>query len=100
MAKIYFEHETSLSAEEIKKNADNLIEDSLEEFEKDVSNLQKNWEENILVFSFNAKGFLISGRMTVGDNLIKIEVKIPLVAFLFKKEIKRRLQEKARELFH
>ena len=99
MVKIYLEHETSLSIKEIKEKANDLIEESLEKFRKHISNLQKDWEGNTLVFSFKAKGFLILGRVIIEDNLIKVEAKIPLAALPFKKKIKRKFHEKARELF-
>lgn len=100
MPRIYLKHKTSLSSAEIKKRADNLIEEALGKYKDWASDVRKEWKGNTLVFLLKVKGFSVSGEVTIEDNLITVETKIPfLVAALFKGTIETKFYEKARELF-
>lgn len=96
MTKIHLERKTTLLVGKIKENANNFIEESLEKYRKHVSNLKKDWRGNNLFFSFEVKGFSISGTVATEDNLIKVEAEVPFIA---KNKIKRMLSERLEELF-
>lgn len=62
---------------------------------KDVS---ETWNGNEGEFSFLAKGFDISGKIKVEDNLVSINGRLPFALSFFKEKISGLIKEKAGEI--
>lgn len=62
---------------------------------KDVS---ETWNGNEGEFSFSAKGFDISGKIKVEENLVCINGRLPFVLSFFKEKISELIKEKAGEI--
>ncbi len=69
-----------------------------EEHGDKIDNLKEQWDGNVGTFSFTAKGYDISGTLTVEDSTIELNGKIPFAVLLFKGAITRAINEKAAEL--
>jgi hypothetical protein len=60
---------------------------------KDVaSDIQGNWAENVLNFSLKVMGFTVSGKVTVQDQLAKVEGQLPLAAAMFRGRIEESIK--------
>lgn len=62
---------------------------------KDVS---ETWNGNEGEFSFSAKGFDISGKIKVEENLVSINGRLPFALSFFKEKISELIKEKAGEI--
>lgn len=63
-----------------------------------VSDLKESWNGNIGTFSFRAKGFAVSGTLTVKENEITLDGTIPFAATFFKRMIKETIETEAKKL--
>jgi len=63
--------------------------------DRKIDNLEEQWDGNVGTFSFTAKGYDISGTLTVEDSTIELNGKIPFAVSLFKGAITRAIDEKA-----
>ena len=88
----------SISREEALKRIKNLLTETKKEHGDKIDNLQEQWDGNVGTFSFTAKGYDISGTLTVEDSTIELNGKIPFAVSLFKGAITRAINEKAGEL--
>lgn len=60
---------------------------------KDVaSDVQGNWADNVLNFSLKVMGFTVSGKVTVQDQLAKVEGQLPLAAAMFRGRIEESIK--------
>jgi len=78
-----------------------LLGDVKTQFADKISDLEENWEGNQGRFSFNAMGFAVSGTLTVNNNTVVIDGKLPFAAGLLKGRIERiesTIKERADEL--
>src|ERR1700712_1926679 len=87
-----------LSQDEALKRIKNLLSETKKEHGDQIGDLQENWNGNVGSFSFNTRGFDISGTLTVGLSTIELNGKIPFAVSLFKGKIVRAIDEKAAEL--
>jgi hypothetical protein len=66
----------------------------LKERHKDqVGDLQEEWGENSLKFSFKSYGFKFQGQGVVDDADVKLDVDIPFAAMMFKGKIESEMRE-------
>ncbi len=99
MAHIELTHKTILSAGEMKQKAEELIREAQKEYKDAISDVRQEWKDNTLLFSFKAKGLIISGETILQDHLLIIKAKLPLAAMFFRRKIEDLFREKADELF-
>ena len=88
----------SIPQEEALKRIKNLLTETKKEHGDKIDNLKERWNGNVGTFSFTAKGYDISGTLTVQRSTIELDGKIPFAVSLFKGAITRAINEKATEL--
>ena len=63
-----------------------------------ISDVNETWNGNEGEFSFSAKGFDLSGKITVEKNKVSINSQLPFALSFFKSKIGDVIREKAGEL--
>ncbi len=63
-----------------------------------IRDVSETWNGNEGEFSFSAKGFDLSGKIKVEENLVSINSKLPFALSFFKGKISQLIKEKAGEL--
>jgi hypothetical protein len=71
----------------------------LARFGSEVSDLQEEWRENELAFSFRARGLTVSGMLIVREEQVELEVKLPLLASFLEGQIRDRAVQVMKEIF-
>ena len=64
-----------------------------EKHQDQVSNLQEEWSDNLLKFSFKVLGFQVQGTGAVNDTDAKVDLDIPFAAMMFKGKIEGEIRE-------
>lgn len=64
-----------------------------EKHQDQVTNLQEEWADNSLKFSFKSFGFQIQGVGNVGESDAKVDVDIPFAAMIFKGKIENEIRD-------
>ncbi len=64
-----------------------------ETYQSHLSDLEEEWTDNTLRFSFRAVGMRIAGTLAVEASLVRIAVELPLAASLFKGLIQQQVCE-------
>lgn len=72
MAKLELNINHILSQDEALSRIKNLLCKTKKEHVNDISELRETWKDNVGKFSFKAKGFVISGTLTVNKSSIYI----------------------------
>ena len=71
----------------------------LKEEQKDmITNMKEDWKGETGNFEFTAKGFDLSGIITVQPSSVDIDAKLPFALSFFKGQIKQVIEGKAKEL--
>jgi Putative polyhydroxyalkanoic acid system protein (PHA_gran_rgn) len=63
-----------------------------------VSNLEEQWHDNRLDYSFSTYGFAIKGELTVEANEVKVNGSLPFAAMMFKGKIEQSVREELEKL--
>jgi hypothetical protein len=58
-----------------------------------VSDLQEQWNENVLTFGFRAMGMKVAGTLTVEEALVRLLTELPWAAMMFKGMIDQRVRQ-------
>jgi hypothetical protein len=58
-----------------------------------VDDLQQQWTDHTLSFSFRVTGMGIRGTLAVEESLVAVNVSLPLPALFFKKTIEQKIRE-------
>jgi hypothetical protein len=87
-----------LPREEALKRIKTLLSETRKDHGDKISDLTEEWNGDTGHFSFNAKGFDISGTLAVTDSAVEVHGKIPIAVSLFKGTITKMINEKASEL--
>jgi hypothetical protein len=87
-----------LTQQEALSRIKNLLSRLKKEQRDKVSNVSEEWNGETGNFSFTAKGFDLSGAITVHPSAIDIHAKIPMALAFFKGKIKSVIEEEAKEL--
>jgi hypothetical protein len=98
MAKMNFDIPHQLSQQEALERIKKLLSEAKKNYGNQIENLQETWEGNTGQFSFSAKGFDLSGSLTVQPNTIELRGDVPFAVSLFKGKIERMIQETAGKL--
>lgn len=88
----------SLQQEEALERIKNLLTETKKDHGDKIENLKEHWNGNVGTFGFTAKGFDISGSLTVHPSNIELKGKIPFAVSLFKGTITSAIKKKASEL--
>ena len=77
--------------------AEKIFKDLSEKYEDEFSDLEQKTEGNKILFSFRIRGMNISGTITVNEDNVTIESKLPFAAKIFKGLIENKIKENADE---
>lgn len=88
----------NLSQEQALERIKKLLSEAKKNYGDQINNLQETWEGNTGHFSFTAKGFDLSGSLTVLPNTIQLRGDVPFAVSLFKGRIEKMIQETAGKL--
>jgi hypothetical protein len=64
-----------------------------EKHQDQVSNLQEDWTDNSLKFSFKSFGFQFQGTGSISDTDAKIDLDLPFAAMMFKGKIEGEIRD-------
>ena len=84
-----------LPKEEALTRIKSLLADLQEEQKDKIRGVKEDWNGNIGNFSFNAKGFDVSGRITVADDHVNVQGDLPFMLSFFKDTIGNVIRDKA-----
>jgi hypothetical protein len=68
-----------------------FLEGVKERYRDQVSELDGDWNDNVLTFSLTTYGFTIDGKLTVEDQLASLAGRLPLGVAMFRGKIERSL---------
>ena len=88
----------NLPQEEALSRIKNLLTDAKKNHGDKIDNLSEQWNGNTGEFSFKAKGFDISGTLTVKPSVVELRGKIPFAVSLFKGTITNMINSQASKL--
>jgi hypothetical protein len=83
----------ALGREEASRRLKGFVERLKEKHQDKVGNLQEEWADNSLKFSFSTFGFKFSGIGTVDESEVKMDVDYPFAAAMFKGKIESEIRE-------
>jgi hypothetical protein len=75
--------------------AEKLFEELTEKFKDEFSDLEQTKSGNTIIFSLKVRGMKISGKITVSENKVVIESKLPFAARVFQGLIENKIRENA-----
>jgi len=78
--------------------AENIFKNLSEKFKDEFSNLKQERNGNIIDFSFKIRGMNISGKMTITENEVSVESRLPFAARMFQGMIENKIKENAEEM--
>lgn len=87
-----------LPKEEALTRIKTLLADLQEEQKDKIRGVKEDWNGNVGNFSFNAKGFDVSGSITVADDHVNVQGDLPFMLSFFKDTIGNVIKEKAGNL--
>jgi len=87
-----------LTQEEALNRIKKMLSEIKQEHGDQIQNLQENWNGNIGEFSFQVKGFTISGELMIKASSVELSGDIPFLALPFKDKIEERIIKKAEEI--
>ncbi len=83
----------ALGQEEAARRVKGLLERVVERYQDQVSNLQHQWIGNAVEFGFSAMGMSTNGTISVGDDSVVVDGKLPLAAMMFRGKIEETIRE-------
>lgn len=83
----------ALSAEEATTRLKSFFDKVKAEHQDKVSNLEEQWHDNRLEYSFSTYGFNIKGDLTVEPGEVKVNGTLPFAAMMFKGKIEQTVRE-------
>ena len=95
--KLRFPHNTTRAR--ARKKLEKLLGDLSRKHGDMVSDLDQEWDDDTLVFSFKAKGMRAKGTLDITDEEIVLNGKLPLLALPFESRIKHQIEQEGRKLF-
>ncbi len=88
----------SLGAEEATNRLKSFFEKLKEEHKDKVSNLEEQWNDNKLDYSFSTYGFNIKGDMVVEADEVKVNGNLPFAAMMFKGKIEQSVRDELQKI--
>ncbi len=88
-----------LGTEQATERLKQFVEQVREQYKDFVTDLQGNWTDNLLTFSFKTYGFKIDGTLTVDETAARLAGNLPFAAIAFRGKIEQSIAgELRREL--
>ena len=73
--------------------ANQILPEFIEKAGDNVSNIQRQWDGNVLRFAFHTHGMNIKGTFLVTDDEIIIESELPFMARLFEERVRSAIEQ-------
>ena len=81
-----------------KETLNSFMDEAMATYGDSVSQVQSNWNENVLVFSFTAMGMKVTGELIVSDDAVTVQGKIPYALSMFRGKIERTMEDELRKV--
>ena len=81
-----------LGQQAARERLDSFLENLRNEFKDQVKNLQGDWDDDKLTFSFRTYGIDIKGTLHVEEEIVKLDGQIPFTAMMFKGKIEQSIR--------
>jgi hypothetical protein len=88
----------SLGQEEALGRIQKLLTNVQQRFAGQVKDVKQDWRNNEGEFSFSVMNMPVSGKLTVNNNDVALDGKLPLAASLFQGKIKEVIMEEAKKV--
>jgi hypothetical protein len=88
----------SIGQEEALNRIKKLIGNVQDKFAGQVKDVQEDWNGNEGSFSFSVMSMPISGKLTVNNNDVALDGKLPLAASMFQGKIKEIIMDEAKKV--
>lgn len=75
-----------------------LLTEQSAKIKENTTEFNEKWDDNVLTFDFTAQGKLISGTLTVQENIFEVYAKLPLAMRLFEGTIEKMIQVEVKKL--
>jgi hypothetical protein len=98
MPQITMDAPHSLGRDEALKRLRDKFDSVRSTFGSQVRDLNEEWTDHTLNFSFNAMGMGVRGTVKVEDSAVKLKADLPLAAAFFKGAIEKRLRSELGDL--
>ena len=94
------EHKHNKAKDEAYKAIDGLLNELKKQYKEIIQDYSGSWNssKDIMDFSLYAKGFKISGKIQLYDNLIVLEGNLPFLAKLYQGKIESMIIQKLEEI--
>jgi len=94
--KVELEH--NLTKEKAIPCAEKIFTELADKYENEFSDLEQSTNGNIITFSLKIRGMNISGTVTVNENNVVIESRLPFAARVFQGLIETKIKENADDM--
>ncbi|MBX3253574.1 MAG: polyhydroxyalkanoic acid system family protein [Chitinophagaceae bacterium] len=84
--------------EEAQQKIKDLLGGLKEKYSDKINNIEEKWEGDTNNFTLGVGPFSTSGNIQVKDKQVDIELSIPMFAGMFKDQIKKLIEEQARQV--
>lgn len=98
MARMNMRIEHGLSQAEALKRTKKLLAETKEAHRDRIDSLEEKWKGNLGTFTLAAKGYELSGTITVGAPDILLEGEIPWALSFMRGKVEKLIRARAREL--
>jgi hypothetical protein len=88
----------SIGKEEALNRIKSLLGNVQSKFSGQLKDVQEDWNDNEGSFSFSVMNMPVSGKLTVNNNDVALNGKLPLAATLFQGKIKEVIMEEAKKV--
>ena len=88
----------SLGQEEASQRLKQKFSSIKETYKDQVSDLEEEWNGNVLNFRFTTYGVTIKGDVTAAPSDVKVKADLPMVAMMLKGTIERQISEQLGKL--
>ena len=85
-----------LGTEQATQRLKRFVEQVREQYKDFVTDLQGNWTDNLLTFSFQAYGLKIDGTLTVDETAARLAGNLPFAALPFRGKIEQSIAAELR----
>jgi hypothetical protein len=75
-----------------------FLDEMRQSYSHEISDLRGQWDENLLEFSFAARGLTVQGRLVVEELFVRVAGPLPLAALFFRGRIEQTIRQELQRL--
>jgi putative polyhydroxyalkanoate system protein len=83
----------NLPRDEARKRLERFAQRLEQKFQNQVSDLQQSWQDDTLNFRFKTFGIQLEGDISVADDALNVDGKLPFSAMMFRGKIENSIRE-------